>query len=588
MKKLFVSLLAFAMVCGMVGCTAKPETTETTEPTTTDVVDGVFEGESSGFHGPVKVAVTISNGELTDVTVTEQAETYGVSDYSLSEMPKRIVANQSYNVDATTGATFTANAVKRAVKNALETAGVTGFDAEVKETAEDETLDTDVLVIGGGIAGISAALEAARAGADVVLLEKLDRLGGSSVTAGGYVYGTGSYMNSDEAIDGYHPDEMVAYYVERTDGNMDTEMVTYWAEHSGESVNFLIDEGVEFGAGVVASGTSPALRSHLTTNGGGGIMVPLYESLENEPKITLVRHAAVTELLHDGDVVTGAVADHLGATLTVNAKAVVVANGGFDRSPEYMAKYVPNSDGVPSMSSVGNTGDEIPWAEELGAQLLFKGGVMGMHTTDASYTLTGSFNLLSFVPTLGVNDKGERFMNEALDYPLLYAAMENNGTSCAWYIFNANGAYADFVPLMDLAVSRNLAKTSDTLEGLAAELGMDAETLTATVARYDELAATGVDEDFGAPLVPVTGDGAYYAVKVIRSTVAGFGGFVINTDAQVLKEDGTLFPNLFAAGECASGQFFNRIYPASGSMLSIATTFGRNAGVNAAAVALGE
>ena len=543
-------------------------------------------GESTGYHGPVKVAVTVEDGKLTDVQVTEAAETYGVSDYSLSEMPKRIVEHQSWNVDATTGATFSANAVKYAVKNALESAGVEGFDEEVHETAEDETLDTDVLIVGGGIAGLVSAIEAANAGAKVVVLEKLDRLGGSSVTSGGYVYGTGSQMNMD--TDGYNPDDMVAYYQERTDGDMDETLVRYWAEHSGETVDWLIDEmGVVFDAGVVPTGTSPALRGHLCSQGGGAIMIPIWEKALANENITIIRHCPVTELLSEGDVVTGAVADHYGATVTVNAKAVILCTGGYDRSEEYMAKYVPNSAGVPSMSSVGNTGDEIPWGEKLGASFVFKGGVMGMHTTDASYTLTGGMNLLSFLPTLGVNDKGERFMNESLDYPLFYQAMEENGTSAAWWIFDIS--MADFVPLMDLAVSRRYGFTADTLEELGAAAGFDADTFATTVSRYQELAASGTDEDFGREgLIPLAEEGPYYAIKVIRSTVAGFGGFEVNTEAQVLKEGGEVFPNLFACGECASGQFFNRVYPCSGSMLSISTTYARIAGAGAAKVALGE
>ena len=576
MKKTAIILLALIMALSMLPVSLA------------EGVSGTFEGQATGFHGPVTVEVTLENGAITDVTVTDQAETYGVSDYSLSEMPRRIVEHQSWNVDATTGATFSAYAVKLAAQKAIEASGAEGLDAEVHETAEDETLDTDVLVVGGGIAGLVSAIEAANAGAKVVVLEKLDRLGGSSVTSGGYVYGTGSQMNKDESIDGYHPEDMVAYYNERTGGDMDEEMVTFWAEHSGETVDWLIDEmGVVFDAGVVATGTSPALRGHLASAGGGAIMVPIWDKALANENITVIRHAAVQELISDGDIVTGAVADHYGATLTVNAKAVVIATGGFDRSAEYMAKYVPNSDGVPSMSSCGNTGDEIPWGEALGASFVFKGGVMGMHTSDASYTLTGGINLLSFIPTLGVNDKGERFMNESLDYPLFYEAMDKNGTSCAWWIFDST--MADIVPLMDLAVQRRYGFTADTLEALGEAAGLDAETFAATVARYNELGAKGEDEDFGrAGIAPLAEEGPYYAIKVIRSTVAGFGGFEINTGAKVLKEDGTEFPNLFAAGECASGQFFATVYPASGSMLSISTTYARVAGQGAAAIALAE
>ena len=160
-------------------------------------VSGTFEGSSQGFHAPVTVQVTLENGAITDVQVTEQHETKGVSDYSLSETPKRIIEAQSWNVDTLSGATFSSNAVKYAVRAALQQAGAEGLDAEVhKEQPADETIDTDVVIVGAGIAGLSAAIEAKKAGADVVVLEKLDRVGGSSVTAGGYVYGTNSVMTA--------------------------------------------------------------------------------------------------------------------------------------------------------------------------------------------------------------------------------------------------------------------------------------------------------------------------------------------------------------------------------------------------------
>ena len=137
MKKILCTLLALCMLISMAPMALA------------EGVSGTFEGESNGFHGPVKVSVTLEDGAITDVTVTEQAETYGVSDWSISEMPNRIVEHQSWNVDVTSGATFSAYAVKYAVKNAIEAAGAEGLDAEVHETAEDETLDTDASVLAG-------------------------------------------------------------------------------------------------------------------------------------------------------------------------------------------------------------------------------------------------------------------------------------------------------------------------------------------------------------------------------------------------------------------------------------------------------
>ena len=547
-------------------------------------VSGTFEGTSQGFHGPVTVEVTLENGAIQDVTVKEANETYGVSDYSLSETPKRIVEAQSWNVDALTGATFSSNAVKYAAKAAIEASGATGLDQKVEaRQAEDETLDVDVVIVGAGLGGLTAAIEAKDAGANVLVLEKLDRIGGSSVTSGGYVYGTGSYMNSDESVDGYHPEDIVAYYKMRGNDNIDEAMVTFWAEHSGESVNWLMDNGVEFGS-VVATGTSPALRGHLTANGGGAIINPIFDVFESKG-IELRRHTTVTDVLYDGEKATGVIAQCGGATLTVNAKAVVIACGGYDVSEEVKEHIDSPAAGIPSMSSCGNTGDYVAWGEKLGASMIFKGGVMGMHTSNPAYTLTGGVNLLSFLPTLGVDQTGKRFMNESSDYPIFYTKIGETGYDTVYWIFDASYNGGAMTALMDAAIPHYGYK-ADTLDELAEAAGLDAQNLKDSVARYNELAQAGTDEDFGAPtMVPLAQEGPYYAIKVIRATVAGFGGFETNTNAEVLNTEGKAIPGLYAAGECASGQFFDLEYPCSGSMLSITTTFGRIAGQQAAAFA---
>ena len=542
-------------------------------------VSGTFEGSAQGFHAPVKVQVTLENGAIKDVVVLEQAETAGVSAYSLSETPKRIVEAQSWNVDALSGATFSSNAVKYAVKAALETAGAAGLDAEVhKEQPADETLDVDVVVVGAGMAGLSAAIEAHDAGANVLVLEKLDRIGGSAITSGGIVYGTNTVMNAEIDND---PEDMVQYYLMRGNNNIDEDIVRFWAEHSGENVNWLInDMGVQF-ATLGASGISPAQRAHTTANGGAGIIMPVFEKFE-ERGIALRRNTAVTDVLADGGKVTGVVAECDGATITVNADTVIIACGGFDVSKEAKAKYAPDAENIASMSSMGNTGDYIAWGEKLGASMIFKGGVMGMHTSNAAYTLTDGINLLSFIPTLGVTDQGVRFQNESNDYPIFYTKMLESGSEVCYWIFDAASPFA---ALCEMALPHYGYK-ADTIEGLAEAAGMPVETFAATVARYNELGAKGVDEDFGrAGIAPLAAEGPYYAVKVVRATVAGFGGFEINTSSQVLDTEGNVIPGLYAAGECASGQFFDKEYPCSGSMLCISTTFGRIAGQNAAAEA---
>lgn len=596
-NRLAAATLAATLLLGLAACGPK-DPTPSTQPTPTPTpapsvqpsekpsakVSGTFEGTSQGFHGPVTVSVTLADGVITDVKVTDHAESEGVSDWSISETPKRIVERQTWNVDTLTGATFSSSAVKYAAKAAIEASGATGLDAEVHEPAPgDETVTVDVVIVGAGIAGMTAAIEAKAAGVDVLVLEKLDRVGGSSVTSGGIVYGTGSQMNKD--VDGYNPEDMVKYYLARGNNNIDEDLVRFWAEHSGESVNWLIDEmGVQF-ATLGASGTSPAQRAHTTANGGAGIILPIYDKFE-KAGIALRRHTPVTELIYENGVVKGVVADKGGSKLTVNAGAVIVACGGFDASEEAKKEYAPDAYSVACMSSCGNTGDYIAWGEAVGAKMTFKGGVMGMHSTNPSYTLTGGINLLSFIPTLGVTDEGVRFQNESNDYPIFFTKMVETGRDTFYWIFDSNSGLSE---LCDLAVKQRYGFKADTLEALAQAAGIPQETFMATVARYNELGAKGEDEDFGrAGIAPLAEAGPYYAVKVCKATVAGFGGFTINTDTQVLRADGTPITGLYAAGECASGQFFDKEYPCSGSMLCISTTFGRIAGKNAAAEAAGK
>ena len=222
-------------------------------------------------------------------------------------------------------------AVKYAARDAIEASGAVGLDTEVhEEQPDDETIDTDVVIVGAGMAGISAAIEAKEAGADVIVLEKLDRIGGSAITSGGIVYGTNALMNRDIDND---PEDMVEYYIERGNSNIDVDIVRFWAEHSGESVDWLTEDmGVEF-ATLGASGTSPAQRAHTTANGGAGIILPMFEQFE-ALDIELRRDTPVTELIYDGERVTGVVAEHDGATVTIHADAVIVACGGFDASEE--------------------------------------------------------------------------------------------------------------------------------------------------------------------------------------------------------------------------------------------------------------
>lgn len=201
MKKTLAILLTLVLLLGVVGCATEttveePDVTPDATPVVTDGgeestegVSGTFTGTASGMQGPVTVEMTVENGTITNVTVIESSETAGVADVALERIPAQIVEHQTTTLDTVTGATLASRAVMAAAEAAAEEAGLDMDALEANaysaEAGDPETWDTDVLVIGGGGAGFSAAITAAQEGSDVILIEKSSFLGGNTMMAGG-------------------------------------------------------------------------------------------------------------------------------------------------------------------------------------------------------------------------------------------------------------------------------------------------------------------------------------------------------------------------------------------------------------------
>ena len=266
-----------------------------------------------------------------------------------------------------------------------------------------------------------------------------------------------------------------------------------------------------------------------------------------------------------------------GHKVTVNAKSVVIATGGFDGSQAMMRKYSPEYADELFYAAAGNTGDGINMAIEVGADTVFKGGVIGLRgilpTSFADPT-----NGLVWMPYLMVNEIGERFVNESTDYPVIHTALAKQHH--AYLIFDASQ-----LPVAAVAglIDEGYAFAGETLEALADAMKVDEATFLATVARYNELKGQE-DVDFGKPAAAMTGvgEGPYCAVRVRPATIGTMGGIKVDLDMHVLKADGTVIPGLYAAGACANGDFFYKEYPASGTSIMMCFTVGRIAGENAA------
>lgn len=599
MKKLISIILVFAMVLGLAACSSNaPKSPSDSDNPPKDTAAGVFKegtytGTAQGHNGPVTVEVTVDKNSVKSIALKESAETNGIGDVAFDKVSKNIIDGQTLNIDSVSGATISSVAVLSAVKDALAKTGadISALSANKydKSKGENQTIDTDVVVIGSGGAGISAAIEAAEGGAKVVVLEKLARTGGSTRTSSGMVVVGGSKLQEEAGIED-SVENLKNYWLERGEGNVDEEMVIYAAEHANDALDFLIESGINYNPqGIVFSGTADVPRAHIPPTYGVEFMDLLIERAE-KAGVKIYTETKAEELIKDGDKVVGVKASQNGADFIVNAKAVIIATGGFDHNEELKAKYSPDAVGAWAVSAPQNTGDGLIMGMEAGADTVFKGGVIGWKVVNPAYGHTTNVGRPIYgLPNLIVDKNGDRFADESEDYPFLFKSMVTNGSEKFYFVFDSDAgdtvqleATTATIQSLEAAVKAGVAYKADSIEELENVSGLT--NLPESVNEFNATIEIGKDEQFGRDVstMKTIGVGPFYALQCQKATLGSFGGLKINIAGEVLDKDGNAIPGLYAAGEVANGDFFSDIYPASGSSISMCVIFGREAGKSAA------
>ncbi len=518
--------------------------------------DGEYSVVGRGFYGDLNVTVTIADGKIADIAVADCPETPELGGRAIEIMTAAMIENNTSGVDGVSGATVTSAFFRMAVNEALKQAGAPEAMTSKVEAPEKtaETLDCDVLVMGSGTAGLSAAIAAAEAGANVIVIEKQDIPGGSAVTSAGIVYAP---VDEDDKA------EMVSYYMERAEGNANEELLQFYADNALDTISWLEGLGVQWMM-TVPAGTAPQPRARfsMTAEGvgmtGAALVNPMLAKLD-ELGVPVCCGVRGTELLlDDSGAICGAKAESKTADYEISAKAVILATGGFDASKEMKAQYSPIAENDFPLSSKGNVGDGINMGIAIGAATEFKGGVIGFDFVDGSLPASG-MNAVAMYCSSYVQPDGT-FVSKVIDYPITYTAIKALGVENFYGLYDAKGAES-----AEAAVAVGFGWKGDTVEELAEATGMDAAKLADAIAQDGDLT-----------------EAPFYAVMVKPTTIGSMGGLVINTDAEVLKEDGSAIPGLYATGEVANGGFYYIEYPASGSSLSLGMTFGLEAGRNAA------
>ena len=625
-----VSALAMAAVIAVslfgYGCGAKSASTSSDAG-----VSGDFTGTAKGFGGDVSVTLTLTDGAITGCTAEGKDETEGVGSQAIAKMPGEIAENGSIAVDGVSGATITSTAIKEAAAAALTAAGLNPDDyktaVENNATAEDSTVDADVVVVGAGGAGMTAAITAAAEGKSVVILESQSMVGGNSVRAtGGMNAGKTVYQDENEfgesagvektlktAAEKYADNETItalaktvseqwaAYQANPTGyfdsvelmeldtmiggkGINDPDLVETLCENSADAIDWLDEHGITL-HNVSSFGGASVKRIHRPVNDEGKVvsvgsyMIPLLEENCEKAGVQILLNTTANEILTDANGAAAGIkaTGSTGETVTVNAKAVVLTTGGFGANLDMVVKYKPELKGFMTTNAAGIQGQGIEMAQAIGAATVDMDQIQ-IHPTVEANTAALITEGLRGDGAILINEEGQRFIDEVGTRDVVSAAEIAQTGSYSWLVVDQ--AMVDASSVIQGYIKKGYTVTGETYEELGEAMGVDAAAFAETMEKWNGYVEAKNDPDFGrTSFANPLNTAPYYAVKVTAGVHHTMGGLKINANTEVLNEKGEVIPGLFAAGEVTGGVHgANRL---GGNAVADFTVFGRIAGAAA-------
>ncbi len=577
-KSLSLLLLILAMVFALAAC-GDGESSE----------DGTYEGSAKGYGGDVSVKVSLDGEEITDIQAEAPDETSTIGGAAVEELVQKVIAAQSTQIDGVSGATLTSDAFFSAVNQALESAGIDPASltpAEVEEEALELDQEADVVVVGAGGAGLTAAITAAEEGKTVILLEKAGNAGGNTNRATGGMNAAETHYQEEAGIE----DSVDVYYDDTMKGGHeinDPALVRILVDNSNDSVDWLDTIDAKLSDVGFAGGATNA-RSHRPVDEEGKIISvgpflveKLLAKAESMDNITIIYNARVGEILMDGDVANGVTAETEDGQLTVTAPAVVITSGGFGGSDEMVSKYRPDLQGYISTNAPTIEGDAIAFLEAIGADFVDMDQVQTHPTVVQSDGSLISESLRGDGAIL-LNKEGTRFTDEMGTRDAVSAAINEETDQTAWLIVDQ--VMFDESNVVKGYVDRGLLTKVDDAAGVADFIGADAGAVEETFTSWAQYMADGTDPDFDRQnldkMQSDLAEGPYYVGPVGPGIHHTMGGVKINENAEVLDAEGNPIPGVFAAGEVTGGVHGgNRL---GGNAVTDIVTFGRIAGASAA------
>lgn len=584
MKKICSCLLVGLMALSLAACSPKTETSA--------IKDGTYAGEGTGKNDKIAVEVTFKDSKITNIEVTSEKETPGFAE-AMDQLSKKMMDENKIEVDIVSGATYTSNGFIEAIKDAFSKTGATldqlvASGSVAGEEREDQ-YNADVVVIGAGGAGLTAAITAAEAGAKVIVIEKMAMVGGNTLISGAEMAAPNNWLQTNENIED-SKDQFYQDIMKGGDNESDPELARILADSALAGAEWLRDDvNVIFEDYMLFFGGHSVKRSLVPLNASGVELVAKLEAKAKEQGIEIHTNTPAVELVQENGVVNAVKATYNGKEITYSANnGVILATGGFGSNLDMRVKYNPAMDEkILSTNTVGSTGDGITMAEKINAQLVDMPFIQTYPTCDPERgTLLYVGDVRLDGRSILVNLEGKRFVEELERRDVISSAVVAQTGGVSYMFWDEASMVASKVNVKhkaeyDNLIERGILVKADTLVEAADFFGINAEELQKTVDNYNTYAANGKDLEFNkrGELTAFT-EGPYYIMKSIPAIHHTMGGIKINTNAQVLDVDGNIIEGLYAAGE-VTGDIHGTNRLGSDAIADI-IVFGRIAGKNAA------
>ena len=536
-----ISLLAAAAV--MTGSVAMAET---------------YSATGNGYHGEMTVNVTIEDGKITDVELGDNHETNVVIDRAFPVIRERILEANTADVDSVTAATFSSYAIKTAVADAMQQAGLEAPKVAMQnaeKTATERAAEScDIVIVGGGPAGLAAAVSAKQTNADknVILVEKLDILSGNGKFDMNFFDMINTEAQKAAGNDEWVGEAGLAKFLEEKSSNGESsERIQVWANEEYNLDAWLRAMGVELNYNY--GGTNHMAEDNQYS--GEVIQAGLEKAAAELGVDVRIGTKGVDLVMEDGACKGVIVTNNAGETYTINAASTIITTGGFCSNKELLAEYAPGYEVFNTSNQMGTTGDFVKIFEQNGFKMENMGKMSFFSNIIVPYRdLTGGADM-----NLLANNEGALLPNKSgMDRGTMIKEQPNGA---AYYITDKTG-YDSFYRIRK-HVGLGYYAEGATLEELAEKLSINAEGLKASVEQYNADAAAGAEnaQIAAVPKRALDAEGPYYGVRVEAANHMTKGGVVCNENAQVLNADDTVVPGLYAAGEVTwqAGGYFESV-----------------------------